>query len=277
MTKPPPALGDSFLATLSRRTHIWPGCWFTSTGDWVHAWSDDLVHWTLGAYANLGNSGAVGVDEKGGVFAVSAGLQAFPSTSADLEKWGAPSPAFDSNWMHGPGDPPRPWQEADGTWRAAVCGTNCVQSGAYPCPNGSLADLWETTGTSFAGPWQRAPSPLWATNQTLFAWLDDDRELVTPDFVPSIPGDASGKVRALFNNQCGTPMCEYDVRSSRNSPCPCAPPHCPAPVCPEFLAPLRRHANVFVDWWATPGPSRMSPSPFSVLFSLLPNTQTRRV
>ena len=183
----------------------------------MHAWSDDLLHWTLGAYADLGNSGAVGVDEKGAIFAVSAGLQAFPSLSPDLEKWGAPAPVFSSNWMHGPGDPPRPWQEADGTWRAGVCGTNCVAGGQYPCPQGSLMDLWETTGTAFAGPWQRAPAPLWASNATLFAWLDDDRELVTPDFVPTLPGDASGKVRALFNNQYGTPMCECP-RARRAAP-----------------------------------------------------------
>lgn len=190
-------------------THIWPGCW-KNGGDWVHAWSDDLVHWTLGGFANLGDSGAVGVDETGAVFAVTSGLTVTPSASLDLEAWGNATTLFKSDWRHGPGDPPRPWRAADGTWRAATCGVNCVGSATrYPCPAGALVDLWASATATFQGAnasWARAPAPLWVSNETLFPALPGDREPVTIDVVTHLPGDASGEVLVLLNNQYG-PMC----------------------------------------------------------------------
>ena len=191
-------------------THVWPGCWGNG-GDWVHTWSTDLVHWSLGNFANIGASGAVGVDETGAVFAVTGGLSVAASASPSLEAWGPPVHLFSSDWQHGPGDPPRPWRTADGTWRAATCGVNCVgTAAAYPCPEGGLVDLWASASDTFQGPnasWARAPAPLWASNETLFIDVQGQREPVTIDVVTHLPGDEGGEVIVLLNNQYGPPMC----------------------------------------------------------------------
>ena len=99
----------------------------------------------------------------------------------------------------------RPWKDADGKWYVGVSTDGCnATTRNMPCGAGGQLDLY--VSDALRGPratWKHV-GPMFTSNRTALTGHGDanfqPREFITPEFFGSIPGDESGTLRVLTNN-----------------------------------------------------------------------------
>eukprot|EP00729_Bicosta_minor_P016635 gene16635-32831_t len=144
---------------------------------------------------------------------------------ANLTDWGESEFIFPVYFYRPlPYDPVRPWKDHDGKWYATIATDGC-NSTRYrpatsppappppplvPCSAGGQLDLW--TSDALRGPkanWRHVDThPMFTSNRTALTGHGttaiEGRELVTPGYIGSIPGDASGTIRVITNNDASS-------------------------------------------------------------------------
>eukprot|EP01052_Picozoa_sp_SAG31_P029343 SAG31_NODE_2909_length_4921_cov_6.411240_5_plen_595_part_00 len=224
--------------TLNGTHHIWQGC--PAAGGWHHAASEDFVRWAdRGIHLRATNeswqgftsdsspcSGFVTVDDDGvpcagfrqctstnGLRLLNPAAQAWDAPlelrcarDASLSNWSGPEYLFPVYFYRAlPYDPVRPWKDGDGKWYVTIATDGCnATTRKDPCAAGGQLDLWASS--ALRGPdadWEHVGS-MFTSNRTVLTAHGEHsieaHEMVTPDYFGGLPGDESGRVRVITNN-----------------------------------------------------------------------------